>query len=372
MGKTGLVLSGGGAKGAYQVGVMKALRELNIPIDMLAGASIGALNGGILASAPNLYVGTERLEQVWTRLGEINPIQMREWTELLIPVINQLAPYATYLTFLSSAGLTTKISAGLIGSVYKNIHTHDLPSNILQKIVSHFKFESDTEFKSLCNDHVLHEMMDEFLDIQQLQNSMPFYVSVYEYEGFLKTLADIGQAELFGIENKGSIFKHLQSLPISQQREMLLASAAIPVLFETRQDENGKMLTDGGQGGWLSSQGNTPVTPLIEAGCNLVIITHLSNGALWHKYHFPHATCIEIRPNPKLNLGVAAMFDFSAEKIQLLIQTGYEDTIQQMGNIYETLDCLSRKRQVNQQVEKMINQRKQAENLLDQSISRLK
>lgn len=48
--KIGLVLSGGGAKGAYQVGVVRALAEMNIKIGAISGASIGALNGAIIAS----------------------------------------------------------------------------------------------------------------------------------------------------------------------------------------------------------------------------------------------------------------------------------------------------------------------------------
>lgn len=43
----GLVLSGGGTKGAYQVGVWKALQELGINIKAIVGASIGALNGAL-------------------------------------------------------------------------------------------------------------------------------------------------------------------------------------------------------------------------------------------------------------------------------------------------------------------------------------
>lgn len=43
----GLVLSGGGTKGAYQVGIWKALKELNINVKAIAGASIGALNGAL-------------------------------------------------------------------------------------------------------------------------------------------------------------------------------------------------------------------------------------------------------------------------------------------------------------------------------------
>lgn len=43
----GLVLAGGGTKGAYQIGVWKALQELNIKVKGIAGASIGALNGAL-------------------------------------------------------------------------------------------------------------------------------------------------------------------------------------------------------------------------------------------------------------------------------------------------------------------------------------
>lgn len=45
----GLVFMGGGAKGAYQLGVWQALRELNIPIQVVTGASIGSINGALLA-----------------------------------------------------------------------------------------------------------------------------------------------------------------------------------------------------------------------------------------------------------------------------------------------------------------------------------
>src|SRR6056297_2549099 len=48
--KVGLVLSGGGAKGAAHVGVIKALEANNIPIDYITGTSFGALVGGLYAS----------------------------------------------------------------------------------------------------------------------------------------------------------------------------------------------------------------------------------------------------------------------------------------------------------------------------------
>lgn len=48
--KRALVLSGGGAKGAYQIGVYKALKRLNIKIDIITGTSIGSINGAALVA----------------------------------------------------------------------------------------------------------------------------------------------------------------------------------------------------------------------------------------------------------------------------------------------------------------------------------
>jgi NTE family protein len=46
----GLVLSGGGARGGAHIGVLKALEELRIPVDRIAGTSIGAVVGGFYVS----------------------------------------------------------------------------------------------------------------------------------------------------------------------------------------------------------------------------------------------------------------------------------------------------------------------------------
>lgn len=57
--KVGLVLSGGGAKGAAHIGVIKALEENNIPIDYVTGTSIGAIIGSLYAMG---YTPDEMLE----------------------------------------------------------------------------------------------------------------------------------------------------------------------------------------------------------------------------------------------------------------------------------------------------------------------
>ena len=51
--RIGLVLGGGGAKGAAHVGVLRVLEEMHIPIDCIAGTSMGALVGGTYAAGMN-------------------------------------------------------------------------------------------------------------------------------------------------------------------------------------------------------------------------------------------------------------------------------------------------------------------------------
>lgn len=46
----GLILAGGGAKGAYQMGAWRAMRELGVRFSAIAGVSIGSINGALIAS----------------------------------------------------------------------------------------------------------------------------------------------------------------------------------------------------------------------------------------------------------------------------------------------------------------------------------
>jgi NTE family protein len=48
--RIGLVLSGGGARGAAHIGVLEVLDELHVPVDVIAGTSMGAVVGGLYAS----------------------------------------------------------------------------------------------------------------------------------------------------------------------------------------------------------------------------------------------------------------------------------------------------------------------------------
>jgi NTE family protein len=64
--RVALVLQGGGALGAYQAGVYEALAEAGIQPDWIAGVSIGAINGAIIAGNPPKS-RIDRLREFWTQ-----------------------------------------------------------------------------------------------------------------------------------------------------------------------------------------------------------------------------------------------------------------------------------------------------------------
>jgi len=59
-----LVLQGGGALGAYQLGVYKAIHEKDVALDWVIGTSIGAINGGIIAGNPP-ELRLQKLQEFW-------------------------------------------------------------------------------------------------------------------------------------------------------------------------------------------------------------------------------------------------------------------------------------------------------------------
>lgn len=82
---TALILPGGGARGAYQVGVLKAIDELTAhgknPFPVICGTSAGAINAAVLAShAHEFPVGVRRLEQFWRSMYCARIYRTDAWT----------------------------------------------------------------------------------------------------------------------------------------------------------------------------------------------------------------------------------------------------------------------------------------------------
>ncbi|GCF95788.1 patatin [Enterococcus florum] len=100
---TALVLGGGGARGAYQIGVWKALREKKISFDLLVGCSVGSLNGALIAqndfaAARSLWeqIATDRVLKITFRELEAADFTLQ---------VQQLRQFV--LTALKQKGLST-------------------------------------------------------------------------------------------------------------------------------------------------------------------------------------------------------------------------------------------------------------------------
>lgn len=306
--KVGLVLSGGGAKGAYQVGIVRALSEMGAQVDLIAGASIGALNGGILASAPSLAVGAERLEKLWASLTQDSPMAINKmvYLQLLVIAASVMTPHVRLLKLLGLAA---------------NLSSND----------------------ALLSDTPLKNLMEQYLDTTALKNGLPLYVSVYPSLGGATDILRCVAAATGLRDTPDSEFLHVQSLTEENQRNVLMASAALPILFEARKIGDQKY-TDGGQGGWSKAQGNTPIQPLIDAGCNMVIVTHLGDGSLWSRHDFPDTTVLEVRPQQSMARadgalgGFRDLLGFDASKIPSWVEQGYEDALRCLGRVKEAME----------------------------------
>ncbi len=371
--KVGLVLSGGGAKGAYHAGVIKALDELGIQVDAVAGASIGALNGAILASAPSFKDGADRLGEIWQLLQHESPMKMQKGLWRHTP---------PYLTFLASFGMRVHpyFFAAYVGyqGVKGTIRFVEERFLSTQPVLSYFSafFELVEEQlrpkPSILDNDPLQQLINRYLDLDSLQQGIPLYVSVYESNGGLLDMAQCIAAMLSLRETKPSRFLHVQSLSQADQKTALMASAALPLLYEA-QKINDKSYTDGGQGGWYTVQGNTPITPLIQHGCDIVIVTHLSDGSLWDRHDFPNTQVIEIRPQRSIARdGAADLLAFNPDRITEWMQQGYDDTRHSLERIQTALASRNQLHTAMQNQHDSQQKMLSAVERMKQSLSRLK
>lgn len=317
----GLVLSGGGAKGAYQAGVLRALSECGIEAGMLAGASIGALNGALVAAAASQQEAVAHLQELWSELADVSPIQFS------VNGVVRTLRLPAYLVGLGSFGLPIR---GL-----------SLLTPLAQMLGASFSAAASQGQEGLLCDERIRRLIDRYLPDTGLPQRVPLYVSVYPTDGVALDFLKLAGAT-FGItESRQSRFLHVQSLPPQEQKKALLASAALPLLFAP-QEVQGQRYTDGGQGGWRSVQGNTPIQPLLDAGCRHVVVTHLMDGSLWDRHQFPQASIIEIRPagqGIQRKGAVQDVLGFDNSLIPGWMAQGYDDTMACMSRIKEAVSA---------------------------------
>lgn len=81
--RTAVVLQGGGAYGAFELGAMKAIYDKGIEPDVVTGVSIGAINAAVIAGCKNNNP-VEALNELWCRLTVVSMPWMPNWLNHLL------------------------------------------------------------------------------------------------------------------------------------------------------------------------------------------------------------------------------------------------------------------------------------------------
>lgn len=258
--KVGLVLSGGGGKGAYELGVWKAIKELGIDkyITAVSGASIGAMNAMLFAQ--NDY---EEALNMW-----------REVTlEKLLPINNKE---------LIKKGVTLAIGSRTLDAVRKH-----MPRLLEQGDVP--------------RDGAI-EMISKYMNFEKLNSTgINCYVACTETTEF--------KAEYFRINDYDEEIA----------RDMILASSSLPMIYESA-EILGKRYLDGGL------VDNTPIKPLYDEECDIIITVLLSKEVKIERNQFPNAKIISIVPSEMENKVLEGLLNLDEEAKNKRIDTGYEDT----------------------------------------------
>ncbi|KAK4684591.1 lysophospholipid hydrolase, partial [Tremellales sp. Uapishka_1] len=119
----GLVLGGGGARGISHIGMLQALEEFGIPIDVIGGCSIGSFVGGLYAKETDLLVTTGRTKQFAGRMGSM----WRILSDVTYPFVAYTTGHEFSESPLSSAGVITDgaiVDRGIYKAFY-NTHIED-------------------------------------------------------------------------------------------------------------------------------------------------------------------------------------------------------------------------------------------------------
>ena len=159
--KVGLVLSGGGAKGAYQVGILRYLAEAGMSIDAVSGASIGALNGAIIANAKNLNEASEHLDHLWQLLANESPLKFNA---------SSIIPYLGFVMLMGSERLSPVAIATKLAYEKKKYF------EIFDGVASYFG-----GFETGILDHSpVRDLIDRYTSPHKLKNGLPLYISAYD------------------------------------------------------------------------------------------------------------------------------------------------------------------------------------------------
>lgn len=262
MDKLGIVLDGGGGRGAYQIGVWKYLKESKLynSISAISGTSVGGLNSCLFALDEYNLAETIWRQKIQDKILSID-IDIKE-------ICGKIALQFGIQNFVPGAS-----------------------------IISFFTMLSTRGYFSRKG---LIEIIDEYIDLNELSKmEFPIYATCVELPLF-----------------ETRYFK-LNGYDTETIKKILLATSAIPIIFPKEEIE-GKYYYDGG------IKDNSPITPLYEEGCTDIIVIHLKADEIL-KDRREGVNIYEICPQEDLGNFFKGTLDFSTEGAYRRIEQGYRD-----------------------------------------------
>ncbi|MFT4763625.1 MAG: NTE family protein [Oleispira sp.] len=253
--KIGLILSGGGARAAYQVGVLKAIhkilpKEARNPYDIIAGTSAGAINGVALASyAEHHRIGIRHLERIWTSFS---------------PDLIYRTDFKGVISALIRLTRTT-----LIGRKYKHDKVSLLDNSPLRKLLGKV-IQFDNIQKAIDNG-ALHAMCVTGSGLESGE-SVSFFQGHYSITNWQRHRR-IGYRSRIGIDH-------------------LMASSAIPMIFPSVKI-NLEYYADG------AVRQLAPISPALHLGAEKILVIGVSADAHKRKEHIKESNY----PTPAKILG---------------------------------------------------------------------
>lgn len=270
--KVGLVLAGGGAKGAYQAGVLRALWDLDLVnnIDVVSGVSIGTLNALCLCMKDR-----DLIDKSWLSLS-----------------------YSKIMT----RGDGLKMSS--LGDFIKKLSPHKGESQCEGLHLSSL---------GLISQNGIRDYIKEFVDVTTLhQTKMDVYSCAYNVTD--------GYPEYF----------RLNEYSEEEIIDITLASCAVPYIFSPVSFQ-GKQYADGGINNPLyasSNADNVPIQPLMNHDLDLIIVVHLTYTDKVNRQIYQQPNIIEIYPSSSLEwINGSGTLNFNQTAILEKIQTGYRDAL---------------------------------------------
>ena len=302
MAEIGLVLQGGGARGAYQIGVWRAMNEFCITphISGVSGASVGALNGALFAIGDY-----EKARNIWEN---ISPEQVfRKNFRLIGNVIN-------FLDKIEAVPKTAEDDASV-----------NTPLYIVPVVESLIKNLTAPEENPDANG--LHDLILNNVDFNALRSFRGNVYAMCTPLNIIDLLKDGPKA--FDLTKKSN----------SEILNILMASSALPFIFENV-DIDGTRYIDGG----IKYLGNNvPVKPLYDDGIRRFIVIYISDEKLRKKEmidpeDYSDAEITSIIPGKnteKLLEKPTSLLRFEKDYAKALIECGYCDAVSQLEPMCE-------------------------------------